>query len=92
MNLPGLYLDRGSLYNLTREIGSAYAARSQQQELATEPIQYADLSAVLNELLESEESQVGREYWTSKDYSNLYTLKLSFERQTPRETASSSVY
>jgi amino acid adenylation domain-containing protein/non-ribosomal peptide synthase protein (TIGR01720 family) len=81
INLAALYADTAALKNLVREISSSYAAGLLGEELSDEPLQYADLSEILNELIESEDTETGREYWRKQDLSALLTLKLPFEKQ-----------
>ncbi|HEX3528265.1 MAG TPA: amino acid adenylation domain-containing protein, partial [Thermoanaerobaculia bacterium] len=56
--LPTLCADVASLRNLVRELGEAHQGLDQE-----DPVQYADIAEALNELLESEETAAGREYW-----------------------------
>ncbi|MEK6283065.1 MAG: amino acid adenylation domain-containing protein [Acidobacteriota bacterium] len=81
IDLPPLCADRMGLYNLMREIGHAYLACLKGEESPYEPIQYADLSEWLNELLESDEMLEGREFWRQKGASQIPILKLPFEMQ-----------
>ncbi len=63
LTLPTMCADRISLLNLAGEISQIYAANASQPADGDEPIQYADLSHWLNELLESEESSPGKQFW-----------------------------
>ncbi|MEH2082675.1 MAG: amino acid adenylation domain-containing protein [Nostoc sp.] len=85
LSLPALLADAGTLKNLVREIAVSYAACLHGEQLFDEPIQYADVSEILNDLLESEETKAGREYWCQLDFSDLLTLKLTSENQPPAE-------
>jgi non-ribosomal peptide synthase protein (TIGR01720 family) len=76
--------DKATLKNLAREIGRSYSAAHGHAEPHDEPVQYATASEVLVELLESEETEVGREYWRKQDFSALGALKLPFETRAPR--------
>ncbi|HKN83845.1 MAG TPA: amino acid adenylation domain-containing protein, partial [Pyrinomonadaceae bacterium] len=61
--LPSLCIDRISFTNLIREISRAYAACTRGEVVEDEVTQYADVSEILNDLLESPETKTGREYW-----------------------------
>ena len=61
--LPSLCADRISFENLTSEISLTYAACLRGEVVEDEPMQYADVSGILNDLLESEDTKAGREYW-----------------------------
>src|ERR1700752_4002640 len=84
IDLPALCADRIGLYNTMREIGRAYLACLKGDESPYEPIQYADLSEWLNELLESDELLEGREFWRQKVCSRIPILKLPFAMQSAR--------
>jgi amino acid adenylation domain-containing protein len=85
IGLPAVYADAGTLKNLVREISVSYAACLDGEQLFDEPMQYADVSEILNDLLESEETKAGREYWCQQDFTDLFTLKLTSENQPPIE-------
>jgi amino acid adenylation domain-containing protein len=78
LSLPALSADTATLRNLVREISQAYAGET----LEGEPLQYADLAAWQNELLEGVDTEAGRNYWRKQDVSALLTLQLPFENQT----------
>ncbi len=61
LRLPALCGDAAALAVLAGEIARAYAGTGSDEEV----MQYADLAAWQNELLESEERAVGREHWRS---------------------------
>lgn len=86
INLPAVYADTGTLKNLVREISVSYAACLHGEQLFDEPIQYADVSEILNDLLESEETKAGREYWCQLNFSDLFSLKLTSENQPTVES------
>ncbi|MBW4428168.1 MAG: amino acid adenylation domain-containing protein [Nostoc desertorum CM1-VF14] len=81
LSLPALCADFVTLKNLVREISSSYAACLQSQELSEEILQYADIAEWQNELLESEETEIGREYWRKQDIAHLLNLSLPLENQ-----------
>jgi len=63
LSLPALCADEGSLPVLVRDLARACAG-----EGGDEPaVQYADVADVLNDLLESGESEAGRDVWRQRD-------------------------
>ena len=83
--LPALCADLATLRNLVREISRSYAACLRGEDLADELMQYADISEWQNELLESKDTEKGREYWCKQDFSTLRVLKLPFENRPGEE-------
>src|SRR5689334_3090091 len=85
--LPTLCADRAALDNLVREIGRAYAARmssvARDQEEVTPYIVFAEWQ---NELLASEDAEVGREFWRAQRLSELPSLTLPVERRAEDQT------
>ncbi|HEY0739279.1 MAG TPA: amino acid adenylation domain-containing protein [Herpetosiphonaceae bacterium] len=79
LNLSALCADAVTLEKLVAEIGRSYAACAQGEELVDEAIQYADIAGWLNEVLESEDGQAGRDYWRALDHSALSSIKLPGE-------------
>jgi NRPS condensation-like uncharacterized protein len=86
IRLPSLCADATSLANLVEELSRAYAAVLREEELPEEPLRYADLAEWQNELLESEEREVGRLYWRKHDLSALPNIKLPFEARDAGRT------
>ncbi|MBW4457034.1 MAG: AMP-binding protein, partial [Nostoc indistinguendum CM1-VF10] len=82
VNLPAMSADTAALKNLVREISRCYAASLHREELSDQPMQYVDFSEWQNELLEAQNTEIGREYWRKQDLSALPTLKLPFENQS----------
>lgn len=83
ISLPALCADSITLNNLVSEISLAYQACLDGQEINDlEVIQYADLAEWQNELLESEETAIGREYWQKKNLVQLLNLHLPFENHS----------
>ncbi|HEY0606587.1 MAG TPA: AMP-binding protein, partial [Herpetosiphonaceae bacterium] len=76
LNLSALCADAVTLEKLVSEIGRSYAASAQGEELVDEAIQYADIAGWLNEVLESEDGQAGRDAWRALDRSALMSIKL----------------
>jgi amino acid adenylation domain-containing protein len=83
---PVFFADGITLKNLCREISSAYAGTSAE---SADNMQYADLVEWQNELLASEETKPGRDYWrdccSRIDFSSLDSISLPLEktRATP---------
>ena len=69
LSLPALCADRRGLRNLVREVFDEYAGGGPGEEA---PLQYADISEVLNQLLDSEDTREGCEYWLRQDWSLLF--------------------
>jgi len=82
LNLPALYADTTSLNNLLTEITRAYTGNLDNEE----PVQYIVFSDWQNELLESEEAEIGRKYWREKDINHICNLKLPNENNLPNKT------
>jgi amino acid adenylation domain-containing protein len=87
LTLGGLYVDSIGLDNLVGELSRSYTASLQDTELSEEPIQYVVASQYLNELLESDDAEIGREYWRKQGVSDLSSVKLSFEHSSPAITS-----
>src|SRR5262245_13643738 len=81
LSLPAMCADRESLENLAREIGFCYAAYLNGAELPATPAQYADLAEWQNELLESTETKVGRDYWRERSLDKALAAPLPFNNQ-----------
>src|SRR5689334_15655949 len=77
LNLPALCADATSLRNLLTEFCRAYEG----QEFGDEPMQYADYAAWRHELLDSEETKTGREFWRQLDLPALNTQRLPLEQR-----------
>jgi non-ribosomal peptide synthetase component F len=78
LTLPAICGDTVSLHNLMREVASAYSVNL-DSELSEEPLQYADFSEWQNQILEAEETEIGRKYWFQRNLSSIDTLKLPYE-------------
>jgi amino acid adenylation domain-containing protein/FkbM family methyltransferase len=83
--LPALCADKGGVRILMREIGQAYSRIVRGEAVNDEPLQYADVSQLFNELLESEETQSGRDYWRKQNFEDSMTLSLAYENSSPVE-------
>jgi amino acid adenylation domain-containing protein len=76
ISIPTLYGDVTTLTNLVSEICCSYKNSLQNNQIFDEPLQYADFSEWQNELIESEKSEIGREYWRKQDLSNISNLQI----------------
>ena len=81
LSLPALCADLASFRNLLAEFSLVYEG----QELAGEPMQYADYAAWRHELLDSEETKTGRDFWRQLELPPLSTQRLPLEKR-PDET------
>jgi amino acid adenylation domain-containing protein/FkbM family methyltransferase len=81
IGLPSLCLDSIGLKNLVREIGQAYEAILNGKHLQDEQIQFIAISEWLNDLLNSEDGEVGRVHWQQLNFPAQPVLKLPFENR-----------
>ena len=81
-DLSSLCADAASLRNLVREICLAYKNRANRGETADQPAQYADLAEWQNDLLESEDTKAGNDYWRGQDFSDFNKFRLPCEDQS----------
>jgi amino acid adenylation domain-containing protein/non-ribosomal peptide synthase protein (TIGR01720 family)/FkbM family methyltransferase len=84
LSLPALCADAATMRNLARAIGQAYVEQQSGAADEQELTQYADVAELFNELLESEDTAVGRAYWSARDLSALPAQALPFERAVSR--------
>ena len=87
ISLPALCADAATLQNLVKEIGKfySYVAGYHREELSDEPLQYADLAAWQNELLQGFDTEIGRSYWCDQDFSAVQAIQLPWEKQLVAE-------
>jgi hypothetical protein len=76
--LPALCADRTALDNLVSEIARTYARRTDEEE----PTPYIVFAEWQNELLASEDAEIGREFWRMQELSTLPSMMLPFERRS----------
>ena len=77
-SLPTMCADQMTLNNFVREVSRQYkACLNGGRSLAT-PMRYLVASEWLNELLESENAEAGRNYWRKKDFLTSLNLELPF--------------
>jgi amino acid adenylation domain-containing protein len=89
LSVPALSTDRTGLHNLTHEIGRAYGAGRDGPSPLEEPVQYADIAEVFNELLESAETSIGRRYWHERVSAAPLQVKLASEPDSHLSPSSS---
>lgn len=80
ISLPALCADSVTLNCLVRELANSYLGKL-DEELSEEALQYADFSEWQNQILEAEETKIGREYWRQQDFSAIDTFQLPFENR-----------
>jgi amino acid adenylation domain-containing protein len=80
VSLPALYADRVAVEKFVQEVGAEYRRQRQDGDRPEDPWQYADLSEWLHELLESEDTESGREYWHKLAVPSLNPGRLAFEQ------------
>lgn len=82
ISLPALCADSVTLTCLVRKLTTSYSYLEKlDEELSEELLQYADFSEWQNQILEAEETQIGREYWQQQDFSTIDTFQLPFENR-----------
>jgi amino acid adenylation domain-containing protein/non-ribosomal peptide synthase protein (TIGR01720 family) len=81
ISLPALCADSTTIKNLALETSYLYLAVLRGENLSDEPIQYADVAEWQNELLESENTKIGVEYWQRQDFTTAFNLKTPFENK-----------
>ncbi|HEY7492545.1 MAG TPA: amino acid adenylation domain-containing protein, partial [Candidatus Tectomicrobia bacterium] len=89
LSLPAMSADAVGLENIVRELSRCYGTGLGGEELADVPLQYVDLAEWQQELLVSEETKAGREYWRGYDMADQRTLGLPFERAATVASAQS---
>ncbi len=80
-NFSALIADSVTLKNFTRELSLSYWACACGEEFSDESMQYADIAEWQNELLESEETAIGQEYWRKLNIESLDLLTLPWEKK-----------
>ncbi|HVR99523.1 MAG TPA: condensation domain-containing protein, partial [Thermoanaerobaculia bacterium] len=79
LGVPALCADRTALRSLVRDVAAAYDGSLP----AEEPVQYAQFSEWQNELLSSDESLSGREFWHHQGQAAPLGWRLPLEGGTP---------
>jgi amino acid adenylation domain-containing protein len=78
ISLPALCADAAGIAALVVEIARAYVSQFVIEGELPESLQYADVSEILNDLLESSETAAGRDYWRKNNFESAVLLKLPF--------------
>ena len=86
ISLPSLCVDTRTIHNLTQEISYYYALSNQIEEIADEPLQYADIAEWQNETIEQEEAKLGIDYWQKYCNFNLFNQNLPLEKINHQKT------
>ncbi|MBD1938354.1 non-ribosomal peptide synthetase [Microcoleus sp. FACHB-68] len=81
LSLSAMNADGTTLKNLVREISCLYSTGLQGEQAGDEPMQYADIAEWQNELLESEETHIGKEYWQKLTIADFPKINLPFEEK-----------
>ena len=81
VSLPAVCADSASLANFTLELSRAYKARLNQQQLAGEPMQYADFAEWQNEALAADNVEVsaGKAQWEKVEAASVYRPTILLE-------------
>lgn len=83
LSLPALCADVPTLKLFIAEMAAAYASQMQDEpDLEDEALQYADVSAWQNEVLEEEEAHLRQSSWAQIDLARLASFRLPFEQQS----------
>src|SRR5579885_1239273 len=90
LRLSALCGESTTLKLLTTELIQMYGAQVGEEALEEEPLQYADVSAWQEELLQEADAQAHQAYWNRIDLTPLPTLSLPFERQGNERTSGAS--
>lgn len=80
-NFSALIADSATLRNFARELSLSYSACACPEEPADELMQYADIAEWQNELLESQETAIGQEYWRKLNIESWDLLTLPWEKK-----------
>jgi len=85
-SLPTLCADQATLKNFVSAVGFQYSASLNGGGSTATSMQYLVASEWLNELLESEDAEAGRDYWRKKDFSTSLNLELPFGAGSPADS------
>ena len=78
LSMPSLCMDSAGLKNLVGEIARSYSGTRNEDDA----LQYADVSELLNEMLETSDTASGREFWQKQDVLSVNMPALALERAT----------
>src|SRR5579885_2034232 len=90
LRLSALCGESTTLKLLTTELIQMYGAQVGEEALEEEPLQYADVSAWQEELLQEADAQAHQAYWNQIDLTSLPMLPLPFECQGNERTSGAS--
>ncbi len=83
LSLPALCGDAATMSSLAPEIGACYdACRCRCDPATGVQLQYPDVAAWLNDLLNSPEAEPARQFWRNGTYGNLMAQRLPFEKNS----------
>ena len=91
VRLPALCADNFTLPALVAELARAYEGQSTVDE-EEEPLQYADVAAWQNELLQEEEAREHDTFWHHMNLASLETLRLPHELQMEKSVLTPEAY
>jgi amino acid adenylation domain-containing protein len=80
ITLPSLCADSIALVNIVREFVDSYAALASSEQLPEATVQYVSASEWVNDLIESEDYEVGKEFWAKRIPRGLSDVALPFAR------------
>ncbi|MEL4898617.1 amino acid adenylation domain-containing protein [Crocosphaera sp. Alani8] len=92
VKLPVLCGDSVTLNNFIRELSETYQACVQNEELPAAEIQYADIAEWLQEILEDEETEIGKKYWQEIDINDLNNFRLLNEKLEQKRNFKAETY
>src|SRR5436305_6620806 len=81
LSLPALYADAATLMQCVAELSETYTALLQSEHLVEEPLQYVDVSAWQDDLLQEKDAEQRCQYWSRIDLSRLTSMRLPLERE-----------
>src|SRR5215216_5955397 len=79
LRVGGMSADEAGMRVLVEEVARSYEAHLSGAAHEDEVLQYITVSEWLNEMLDSQEMEAGREFWRKQDLSKVMMLKLPFE-------------
>src|SRR5215213_1730361 len=81
LSMPSLCMDSAGLTNLLAEIARSYSDTRNEDDA----LQYADVSELLNEMLETSDTAAGREFWHKQEVLSINMPALALERTAADE-------
>jgi amino acid adenylation domain-containing protein len=81
ISLPALCADKATFRNLLNEITRRYDSLLKGEPAGNDPIQYIDLAEWQNDLLESEETNLGTKFWRESIGDNLNLAMLPYSHE-----------